>query len=541
MKEKVSRTSRFFRSHADFWTVVACALMGAGVFFLLFGVEVLNPVDTRWVRFSGGDNFQHYIGWRFYRNAPWIRYLTFFRNLNYPLGSSTIVTDSNPLLSLLFKLFRAVLPRSFQYNGFWLLISFTLNGLFAGLIGVSLHWRSWLTLSFAAFVLSNPVPLQRALIHDTLAGHWLILAAIWILVSGDFGTVWVKWAVLFFLTLGIHFYFLPMVGYVFVLALLRMIRARVPACQLSLTVVASIVAVTVAFFFFGYSLVQPGTASYGELSLNLNAFWNPDGLGRFLPDLPTFPLQYEGFNYWGLGILAIALFGMVFGGRSDWRLFGWFALPTLVLVLVAASNVITFNQRVWLSIGLPESWLGMLSAIRSSGRLVWPLVYFATIWAFRSLSERFENTQRGRMIFAMIVIATLIFQVADLSDFYRSIRTRVSYTLQSQDSIQLDLDAWAEVCAGKTHLIVGDGRSDQENALALLAADRNMTFNGGANARAVQPVLGGDWVDVAAMIQSGTIADDTVLVLLTDAEKDEAARNYPELYREIDGLGVVAY
>ena len=160
----------------------------------------------------------------------------------------------------------------------------------------------------------------------------------------------------------------------------------------------------------------------------------------------------------------------------------------------------------------------MLSAIRSSGRLVWPLVYFAMIWALRSISERFENTRCRRAIFAMIIIAALIFQTADLSDFYRSVRTRVSYTLQSQDLIQLDLEAWTEICAGKTHLVVGDGRSDQENALALLAADRNMTFNGGANARGVKPVLGGDRIDVAAMIQSGTIADDTVLVLLTDTE-----------------------
>lgn len=540
MKEKVSRLSQYFRSHADFFVVAACALMGAGVFFALFGTDVLNPLDTRWVRLSGGDNFQHYIGWRFYRNAPWIRYLTFFRNLNYPLGSSTIVTDSNPLFALLFKFFRAVLPQPFQYNGIWLLLTFSLNGLFAGLIGVSLRWRSWLTLLFTAFVLSNPVPMQRALIHDTLAGHRLILAAIWILLSNDFETAWAKWAALFFLTLGIHFYFLPMVGYVFVLALLRMVRARVSVRTRAFTVLVSIGAVTAAYYFFGYNLVEPGTASYGELSLNLNAFWNPDGAARFLPNLPTFPLQYEGFNYWGVGVFAVVLLGMMFAKRGAWRDLAWAALPTLALVLAAASNVITFNQHIILRVDLPGAWLRILSAIRSSGRLAWPLVYLAMIWALRSLSARFDVSKRGRAIFAVIVIAALIFQTADLSVFYRSVQARVSDTLQSRDSITLDRDAWEAICAGKRHLIVSDGESEQKDALALLAADMGMTFNGGANARAVKPVLGGDWIEVGELVRTGAVAEDMVIVLLTDAGMADAARLYPDLYREIDGFGVIA-
>ena len=46
--------------------------------------------------------------------------------------------------------------------------------------------------------------------------------------------------------------------------------------------------------------------------MNLNAFINPDGNSSLLSDRPTFPLQYEGFNYWGLGLICLFLLSLLF-------------------------------------------------------------------------------------------------------------------------------------------------------------------------------------------------------------------------------------
>ena len=48
--------------------------------------------------------------------------------LSYPTSVSVIYTDSIPLVALIFKLFRNILPLRFQYFGMFGLFSFMLMG-----------------------------------------------------------------------------------------------------------------------------------------------------------------------------------------------------------------------------------------------------------------------------------------------------------------------------------------------------------------------------------------------------------------------------
>ena len=141
------------------------ACISAGCIFgfifvlLVFSPGNIDPSNTDWVVNGGGDNLQHYLGWRFFRSSPWTRYVLFMRNWNYPVGSSVIVTDSNPLFCIIFKLLDSILPSHFQFNGIWILVSYLLLAFFAGLIGWRLSHHFLLTLKMIIILSGVPIML----------------------------------------------------------------------------------------------------------------------------------------------------------------------------------------------------------------------------------------------------------------------------------------------------------------------------------------------------------------------------------------------
>ena len=154
--------------------IIASLLFTLMFVLLVFTAANIDPVNTQWVTEGGGDYLQHYLGWRFYRESPWTRHFLFMQNWNYPVGTSVIVTDSNPLFCLFFKLFDKVLPDVFQFNGIWILTSFLLNALFASLILTQITHNPWAVFAGTVIAVLNPVVLQRALIHDTLTAHFIL-------------------------------------------------------------------------------------------------------------------------------------------------------------------------------------------------------------------------------------------------------------------------------------------------------------------------------------------------------------------------------
>jgi len=99
-------------------------------FSAVVGFRPLRPSNIRWI--EGADPLQDYLGWAFFRHAPW----TFPLGANprfglEKLGSSIFFADSIPLLALAFKPFAPFLPDPFQYLGLWLLACFLLQSYFA--------------------------------------------------------------------------------------------------------------------------------------------------------------------------------------------------------------------------------------------------------------------------------------------------------------------------------------------------------------------------------------------------------------------------
>ncbi len=516
------------RSYDDRCRMILCLAASCflGIIFILlvFSPGNIIPTNVNWVINGGGDNLQHYLGWRFFRNSPWTRYILFMKNWDYPVGTSVIVTDSNPLFCLIFKLLDKILPDVFQFNGLWILTSYVLLAFFAGLIGWRLTKNILLTLAGTVFVILNPVILQRALIHDTLTAHWLILASIWLFINDDKKWNCPGWFILIELSLLIHVYFVPMLAFVFSLQVIRMLQKKRSALRVGSTVVVFLTAVLFGYFVFGYSYILPQSGSYGELSMNLNAFFNPDGVSSILPSRPTLPLQYEGFNYFGLGLLILIPLAILRGIRNFRKQWLLYLGPALILILIAVSDHAYFDLHQVFHITLSERFVSMLTVLRSSGRLVWPFFYLVLFGSLRLLSS---VSDRKKVIYFAVLVCLAI-QIVDLTDFCFDCSVR----FRSPENHLTDLPSeLSDFISEKiSHLYISDGDAKSVDALALFAADRKMTINTSTNARSIKHIFGGDKLDMEHLICGQVTADSVYLYLSHD---------YPAVLNECDYVDLV--
>ena len=470
---------------------------------IIFTPQNVDPLYTGWVRNGGGDNLQHYLGWRFFRNDGWNRFVLFMRNLNYPVGTSVIVTDSNPLFCLLLKPLNSVLPDEFQFNGIWIILSYLLIAFFAGMISWQLTHKVSFTLAGAIISVLNPVVLQRALIHDTLTAHWLILAAVWLALNFEKRWSLLAWFVLTEAALLIHIYFIPMIAFILVLQIIRMLIKKQPVIKIALPVAIFVLALILGYFLFGFSHILPQTGSYGELSMNLNAFINPDSIPSWLSSRATNPLQYEGFNYWGIGLLLIVLSACILDGKNFIKSSVYYLLPAMLLIAMAVSNEAYFDKTLIWKFNIPERVNSFFSIFRSSGRLVWPLYYLVLFVSLFVLAKKSENNKNTVLITALCVIL----QAADMNGFHR--QTAERFRNPGNNLPELADSLRESIPDETTHLFCSDGDSKTVDALALFAADQHMTFNKSANARSIEHIYGGEQLEMielsCSQLQPGSV------------------------------------
>jgi hypothetical protein len=116
--------------------------LGAGAFLLIAGFRPIDPQNIGWLTTLNPDQVMHYLGWAFYRFSPWESPLGLISNYGLDIGTSntagttTVYTDSIPLVALILKALSPILPTPFQYFGFWLLLCFSLQSYFGWKLGL---------------------------------------------------------------------------------------------------------------------------------------------------------------------------------------------------------------------------------------------------------------------------------------------------------------------------------------------------------------------------------------------------------------------
>ena len=437
--------------------LLGAALLGAVTFSFLIGPTVLNPTNVRWLLI--GDTAQNYLGWQFFRRTPLLQW-PLGSNPDFGVGfaSSIVFNDQIPGLALLFKPLSPLLPREFQYFGWWLLTCFVFQAVFA--------WKLaslWLTRVAArylvvGFLLIQPAWLHRMTFegygHLALSGHFLLLWALLLALHPRWSR-WQWWGVLV-TSLGVTLYLFIMVGIVYAFALLR--RASRTSDRRSAfghgivaVVIAGVQAWSFGMFMAG-DTTDSGLGRYrATIASPVDAF---DGLGttwsRILPDVTSTPGSNEGFAFIGIGVLMLVVIAAAYVGvRRSWAVTQiimpywhlWAALS--LLACLSLSPRIGIAERELFSYAVPDALLPIFSSLRSSGRLMWLPVYALTVVAI-------VRVMRVRTAGVWVVLFALLLQVTDSLTALRETRERFTDT---DITLVTDDPRWVDWTKGKKHLV----------------------------------------------------------------------------------------
>ncbi len=516
------------RSQLKRWQVFTLgALIGLVVFGFLYGLEIVNPTYTDWIWHSEThDTAQHQLGWEFYRAESSGGMI---KRLAPPTGLSMVFMDVIPLVALMVKPLASVLPASFQYFGLWGLGCYILMG-GLGVLLVDAVWRRtglakpaglprhWLAIGAGASLFAlSPIVLARSFYHPALAGQWIILLGILLVVETSrfksAGHLTAIWMVVLTGAILVHPYFLPMMGVLMVLSVVRLIDQQgwCGKCRWRALAIMTIVPATAAvgiFYLVGGVSLGTGAEVYdlADKGFNLLSFANPLGYS-VLPAFPNRSTSGETMMWLGLGVwLMLLLAAWLWRGnyRAAWlrlrqyqrrhRRMCRVSLTVSILLLIFAVGVqIDAGPVTLVQYSVPKPIYELWSAFRASAREAWAF-YYATIllagYFFASGLTKWRERHHGRSAGVMVVMVLLIVvgvQAVDIlasprakakrRDFRRITRTSAQFT-------PLDLDP---IYHGQKQLIALDEsfRGDQSGTYIIgrTALRYGMSLNAGFFAR----------------------------------------------------------
>ena len=406
------------------WPRLVAAGLGLAWYLVAGGWSTLSPTNISWVFHS--DWRQHWMGWLFFRDAPWTFPLGSVPSLLYPAGTSIGFTDSNPIVSILLKPFSPWLPAEFQFIGPWLAFCFICQGYFgAALASLVTKDKAQQVLAAMMFVGSPVLGVRMG--HDTLCAQWILLALLYLGLREYAGAgeasraLWQAVALVAFAA-GTHPYLAAMS---FVLALAVFVRFLADRLcspvRAAATAGATGASMLGMFWVIGYLSSGESVASsgFGDYSSDLLTLINPGGLSHVFLDKLRFPTQgrqWEGIGFLGLGGLAAVVMAAVHlitarprVARRVWIMGG----ACVLLGCYALSKEITFAGTTILDVSaLYAPFTGIVSAFRASGRFIWPLHYvmlLAGLWGVMRIGER-----RSPSIGAAALVVAVVLQITDL-------------------------------------------------------------------------------------------------------------------------------
>ena len=415
------------------WGWLIAAFIGIGAFLLIYGMTPLDVTNDAWIMagYDETDIIQHYSGWLAFRNSDWTFPLGIASDMAVGQGTCISYTDSIPWVAIVCKLFRSILPETFQYFGWYALLCYVLQGIAAWKI---LQRKSnnvlYSSVGSVLFVFA-PILMERSLRHTALGSQWLILFAI--LVWLNHREVpkkrhYLEYLALLVLAIGIHPYFLPMIAVFLVLSVMGDLgRKRYGSLLLAIADLAVIYVVGCVLGVLG-SGVQTSRDGYGYYSMNLNAIYNPTSIGNYtwsslIKIHPQTLGNYDGFNYLGAGVFAGVLIFLVLeivfrSACRDGIAAGWLRRNALLLIFLvlctmfAVSNVVTLNDREVLTIHLPEKILNLCGIFRASSRIFYPVYYCIMIGVFYGIWHYRKRIGIGSAVaFACLVMFLQLFDL----------------------------------------------------------------------------------------------------------------------------------
>lgn len=397
---------------------VAILLLGIASLYLIIGGHILDPTNIEWI--PGGDSATHFLGWDFFRHSPWEFPLGANPRYGLEISSAILYSDSIPILAFLFKPFNSILPETFQYTGIWMLLCVILQGWLGWkLIGLTTQ-KPLIRILGAGLFVFTPSFIHRLSGHFALAGHWIVLAALYLTItpSKDALRHPAKWVALCAIAALVHTYLLLMVlALWFSDALNRLYFSR---HRLSVFAVETLLVASVSILCLwqaGLFLVSTDSFSdggYGYYRMNLLSLFDPSGWSYILSDIPQGQFDYEGFNYLGLGsmlALLMTLPAVLINAKIllPPKQLVIFFIMLFLLFIFAITNRIGIGSYEFV-IPIPPELVNAGSMFRSSGRFFWPVYYAMLIGIIALLIKGY-----GSKATAALLVLFFTVQIVDTS------------------------------------------------------------------------------------------------------------------------------
>jgi hypothetical protein len=339
--------------------------------------------------------------------------------------------------------------------------------------------------------------------HYSLSNQWLLVAALFVFAQAQERSprsvrrFVISACVLAAVSVGTN----PYLAFQVLLILTAAVASLLWQKRIRLVPAAAIVAMLAVIGFvvaYSFGLVISGgkgysSGGYRDLSMNLLAPFDPrTWTSVIFPRLPGASAgQYEGYSYFGAGILILAAVVIVAAiihrrkiARPDKRWLVPLALCCLLLTLLALSTKITFGSTTIIDLDPSGRLSPYFSPLRASGRLFWAPYYaiLAAILAapFLLFRKAWAN---------LLIAAILILQFADTN----SLRHWVQMTISEEHPSPLQSAIWAQLGAQHQNLIVLPAWQCEKNAspggpegyriFGFLAVQQKMRINSYQSAR----------------------------------------------------------
>jgi len=405
---------------------------------LVMGPRPLNPHDIDWLTLDGA---QHEIAWELFRQDPTLHWpITFTDRIGYPKGEPMALLDPDPLIAVLLKPFSPLLPQPFQYQGLEVVLICVLQFFFALLIFRSLLGSDPYAVALPSlFFLLSPPLCWRFIGHYAMDNHWLLLACLLLLLATQRQKPisirrFVGCAVLLEgLAVAVNPYLTLQVVILIGATLVALVWQHKVSALRAVGAVF-VLAVTGYLVASAFGLIIHGgrgyaAGGYRSFSLNFLGPIDPQDQGSLLlPEMPKLWTQYEGYNYLGLGIILLAIAGLVLWPlrrhafpRLDRRVCAPVIGACILLWLLALSTKFTFGTHTILDLDPHEKLTPYLDALRASGRLFWASYYVLVgsilLVIYYSLPRRWAT---------LLVFSALVVQFADTQNLRHWVHTEVN-------------------------------------------------------------------------------------------------------------------
>lgn len=523
-------------------------IVGIAAFLSAFGYKALNPNNIGWLQ--GGDASVHYLGWEFFRNAPWQTPLGLNPLYGLEISNSIVYADSIPLIAIPLKVISPLLPPTFQYLGIWALICLALQSLASYILISKMTSSRIIPAICTVFFAFAPPLIYRMHGHLPLAGHFFILFAIYL---AFFRASTLKWSILLTAAVLTNAYIFVMCLVFWAYSLTRQIRLgtiKEIVAILAKRVAPVIIPVSLAMHLAGYFTIDTGvdSDSYGYFKMNVLSAFDPDSWSQIFPDIPSGGGEHEGFAFLGAGsillLVASAYFVLTNKAneyfsivRSHWPLA--FAMTGLVLFSITHRAAIGPND--YLFVDLPAKLKNSLGSFRSSGRMIWPVYYLGVL----SLLYVVIKNVKSQLTLTLMLTFCAAIQIWDSQDLWLRINKHVEVLSATSWKSPFVSERWKEIVKGKksVRIIPLAYISKDWSNIAYFASQHNLGTNAVYLAR----------IDTKKLADNGSISGDVLrlshyrpdsIYLLSNSEFEKAKNNLqgnPNYYIEtLDGYNVVA-